>query len=123
MDDFLTPSWIERYKILWNQNSSLTTGLRGFTALIEYGWEDGTRPSAFLHVKDGVAVSTAFGKAPAKPDFVLKATPEIWQRLREGSLSGRAALVTKKLKFKGSMITAMKYMGLLEISIALIGKV
>lgn len=122
MEDFLSAAWIERYKELWNKDASLTAGLRGFTALIEYGWEDGSRPSAYLRVEDGVAVATAFGEAPGKPDFVMKASRENWQRLREGSLSGRAALLTKKLKFQGSMITAMKYMGPFEASIALLGK-
>jgi putative sterol carrier protein len=120
--DFLTPQWIERYKTLWNEQDSLVQGLKGFSALIEYGWEDGSRPSVFLEVKDGVAVATFFGVPPRKPDFVMKASEENWQRLREGTLSGRAALLTKKLKFQGSMITAMKYMGPFELSIALLGK-
>lgn len=123
MDDFLSAAWVERYKELWNRNDTLTAGLRGFNALIEYGWEDGSKPSVYLQVEDGLAVSTAFGEPPAKPDFVMKASPENWQRLREGTLSGRAALLTKKLKFQGSMITAMKYMGPFEASIALLGKV
>lgn len=122
MDDFLSPTWAERYKNLWNQDGNLVEGLRGFTALIEYGWADEDKPSAYLRVEDGVAVATAFGTPPGKPDFVMKASHENWQRLRDGSLSGRAALLTKKLKFQGSMITAMKYMGPFERSIALLGK-
>jgi putative sterol carrier protein len=122
MDDFLSAAWVERYKDLWNRHDTLTAGLQGFTALIEYGWEDGSRPSAYLRVEDGLAVAAAFGEAPAKPDFVMKASPENWQRLRDGTLSGRAALLTKKLKFQGSMITAMKYMKPFEASIALLGK-
>ncbi|MGN2392809.1 SCP2 sterol-binding domain-containing protein [Pelomicrobium sp. G1] len=122
MDDFLSAHWAERYKELWNRNEALVAGLKGFNALIEYGWEDGCRPSAFIEVLDGRVVSTAFKDAPRKPDFVMKASAENWQRLRDGSLSGRAALLTKKLKFQGSMITAMKYMGPFEQSIALLGK-
>lgn len=122
MDDFLSAAWAERYKDMWNRNEALVSGLKGFSALIEYGWEDGSRPSAFLEVHDGRAVGTAFGDPPRKPDFVMKASAENWQRLRDGSLSGRAALLTKRLKFQGSMITAMKYMGPFEQSIALLGK-
>lgn len=120
MGDFLSARWIERYQSLWNQRPDLVEGLRGFNALIEYGWEDGSRPSAYLLVDDGRAVDSAWGEAPAKPDFVMKASAENWQRLLDGSLSGRAALLTKKLKFQGSMITAMKYMGPFEKSIALL---
>lgn len=122
MEDFLTPEWIERYRELWNRDETLKSGLKGFSALIEYGWEDGSKPSVFLRVEDGEAVDAGSGQLPAKPDFVMKASAENWQRLREGTLSGRAALLTKKLKFQGSMITAMKYMGPFERSIALLGK-
>lgn len=123
MDDFLTAAWAERYKNAWNRDETLIKGLQGFSALIEYGWEDGSRPSVFLKVNDGVVVATDFANAPGKPDFVMKASAENWRRLREGSLSGRAALLTKKLKFQGSMITAMRYMGPFEASLALLGSV
>lgn len=120
MGDFLSAGWIERYQSLWNQRDDLVEGLKGFSALIEYGWEDGSKPSAYLLVEDGRAVDRAWADSPAKPDFVMKASAENWQRLLDGSLSGRAALLTKKLKFQGSMITAMKYMGPFEKSIALL---
>lgn len=122
MNDFLGAEWIRRYQALWNQEAELVAGLKGFNALIEYGWEDNRAPSAFLRVEDGRATATAYGQAPARPDFVMKASAENWQRLRDGSLSGRAALLTKKLKFQGSMITAMKYMGPFEKSLALLGR-
>ncbi|PIX96984.1 MAG: sterol-binding protein [Hydrogenophilales bacterium CG_4_9_14_3_um_filter_63_34] len=123
MDNFLTAEWVERYRLHWNEQSELLQGLKGFSALIEYGWEDGSKPSAFLLVEDGRAIAAGWGEAPGKPVFVMKASAENWRRLREGTLSGRAALLTKKLKFQGSMITAMKYMGPFEKSIALLSAV
>jgi len=121
--DFLSAAWMEHYKTLWNQDLDLVQGLKGFTALIEYGWEGESRPSAYLHVQDGRATATHYAVPPATPDFVMKASTENWGRLCDGSLSGRAALLTKKLKFQGSMITAMKYMNPFNKSIELIGKV
>lgn len=122
MDDFLTPAWAARYRDAWNADATLTEGLRGFSALIEYGWVDDSRPSVFLTVDNGRVTNVATA-ATGKPDFVMKASPENWGRMRDGSLSGRAALLTKKLRFQGSMITAMKYMGPFERSIELLGKV
>jgi hypothetical protein len=121
--EFLDAGWIERYRASWNADAQLVADLHGFDALIEYGWKNRDRPSAFIRVENGRATSAAWGEAPGKPDFVMLATPENWQRLRDGSLSGRAALLTKKLDFKGSMITAMKYMGPFEKSLALLGSV
>jgi len=121
IDEFLTPEWAARYQNLWNNDAELTTGLKGFTALIEYGWIDEPKPSIFLEVTDG-RVTAIHPTAPRTPDFEMKATRENWQRMLDGTLSGRAALLTKKLKFKGSMITAMRYMGPFEKSIALLSK-
>ncbi|MCS6944123.1 MAG: SCP2 sterol-binding domain-containing protein [Sutterellaceae bacterium] len=122
MDDFLTMAWAERYRAAWNADVKLTEGLRGFSALIEYGWADSAGPSVFLRVQDGRVVDIA-NSAVGEPDFVMKASAENWRRMRDGTLSGRAALLTKKLQFKGSMITAMKYMGPFERSIELLGRV
>lgn len=120
---FLSQQWIERYARLWNEHPELVRGLEGFSALIEYGWDPDERPSAFLVVENGRATASYFASAPRSPDFVMRASEENWRRLRQGSLSGRAALLTKKLKFKGSMITAMKYMNAFNKSIELIGRV
>jgi putative sterol carrier protein len=121
--EFLSEQWMERYRQLWNADPELVAGLSGFTAWIEYGWENDDKPSVFLRVENGHAKEQRAGHLSTKPDFVMKASAENWQRLRDGSLSGRAALLTKKLKFQGSMITAMKYMNPFNRSIELIGKV
>lgn len=121
--EFLSEQWMERYRQLWNADPELVSGLSGFTAWIEYGWENDEKPSVFLRVENGQAKEQRVGSLGTKPDFVMKANAENWQRLRDGSLSGRAALLTKKLKFQGSMITAMKYMTPFNRSIELIGKV
>ncbi|GAB4174763.1 MAG: SCP2 sterol-binding domain-containing protein [Rhodocyclaceae bacterium] len=121
--DFLSREWMERYRDAWNAAEELVRGLAGFSALIEYGWQGEERPSAFLRIEDGRASGCAHGEAPGRPDFVMKATPEVWQAIRDGSLSGRAALLSRKLRFQGSMITAMKYMNAFEESIRLLGRI
>ena len=121
--EFLSAAWIERYRQRWNEDQELVSGLVGFSALIEYGWHGTERPSAFLRVEKGRITETYFGDAPGRPDFVMKATPEVWNAIRDGSLSGRAALLSRKLKFEGSMITAMRYMAPFERSIKLLGLV
>jgi hypothetical protein len=119
---FLSPAWMREYQAAWNGRSEIVEGLKGFHAWIEYGWADGGNPSVFLRVADGRAAEVR-EVAPEKTDFIMHATAENWQKICSGELNGRAALLTRKLQFKGSMITAMRYMGPFNASIALIGQV
>lgn len=119
---FLSLGWLRDYQALWNATPEIVDGLKGFDAWIEYGWVDGSPPGVYLRVADGHAADVT-DVPPPHTDFVMQATPENWRRIRSGELNGRAALLTRKLQFKGSMITAMRYMGPFNVSIALIGKV
>ncbi len=119
---FLSTDWMRNYQTAWNAAPEVIGGLKGFTAWIEYGWADGDFPSVYLRVDNGQAAEVA-ENAPAKTDFVMHATPENWRKICSGELNGRAALLTRKLQFKGSMITAMRYMGPFNASIALLGRV
>lgn len=51
------------------------------------------------------------------------ATPEHWRQLATGGIGPRAAMISKRLKFKGSMITAMRYMKPFEESLRLMGEI
>ena len=51
------------------------------------------------------------------------ASPENWKKLATGEMGPRAAMLTKRLKLKGSMITAMRYMSAFEESLKMMSKV
>jgi putative sterol carrier protein len=73
-------------------------------------------------VKNGEAVEA--GKADSRNyDFELWASLYNWKRLATGEMGPKAALLTKRLKFKGSMITAMKYMSAFEESLKMMGNI
>jgi len=120
--EYLSLDWMRDYRDAWNARPDIVAGLAGFDAWIEYGWAGGERPSTYLRVDDGRAVE-ATDIAPEKTDFVMHASPENWLKIYTGELNGRAALLTRKLQFRGSMITAMRYMTPFNASIALIGKI
>ena len=75
-----------------------------------------------LIVDKGVAKSA--GKANShRYDFELWARPENWKKLATGEMGPRAAMLTNRLNFKGSMITAMRYMSAFEESLKMVSKV
>jgi putative sterol carrier protein len=73
-------------------------------------------------VKNGEVVEA--GKADSRNyDFELGASLDNWKKLATGEMGPKAALLTKRIKFKGSMITAMKYMSAFEGSLKMMGNI
>lgn len=122
MYKFLSEDWIKAYAEEWNRNDKLKSELKGFSASIKYYVEGKENDAVELLVEDGVAKSS--GKAnSSKYDFELWANLENWRKLATGDMGPKAAMLTKRLKFKGSMITAMKYMSAFEESLRMMSKV
>ncbi|SHK22836.1 SCP2 sterol-binding domain-containing protein [Thermocrinis minervae] len=122
MYTFLSEDWIKAYAELWNQNEKLKSELKDFSARIKYYIDGKPEDAVELTVEKGVAVSA--GKATGGTyDFELWASPENWKKLATGEMGPRAAMLTKRLKFKGSMITAMRYMSAFEESLRMMSRV
>ncbi len=122
MYKFLSEEWIKAYADEWNKNEKLKKDLKDFSASIKYYVEGKDEDAVELIVEKGIAKSA--GKADNKKyDFELWASLENWKKLATGEMGPRAAMLTKRLKFKGSMITAMKYMGAFEESLRMMSTV
>ncbi len=106
----------------WNASEKLKQELKDFNASIKYYIEGREGDAVELVVEKGVAKSA--GRADSKNyDFELWANLESWKKLATGDMGPKAAMLTKRLKFKGSMITAMKYMSAFEESLRMMSKV
>ncbi|WP_461829505.1 SCP2 sterol-binding domain-containing protein [Aquifex sp.] len=122
MYKFLSEEWIKAYAEEWNKNEKLTNDLKNFSANIKYYIEGRDGEAVFIKVEKGKVVEA--GKDDGRDyDFILWATPENWKKLATGEMGPRAAMLTKRLKFKGSMITAMKYMGAFEESLRMMSRI
>ncbi len=121
MYKFLTLDWMKAYKDLWNQKQDLIRELNNFSALIKYKVE-GREPGVVLLVENGMAKDVEEAKEKDY-DFEMWSNIDIWKRLATNDLGPKAALLTKKLKFKGSMITAMKYISSFEKSISMMSEI
>ncbi len=122
MHKFLSEDWIKAYMEEWNKNEKLKSDLKDFSASIKYYIEGKEHEAVELIVENGIAKSA--GKANAyKYDFELWASPDNWKRLATGEMGPRSAMLTKRLKFKGSMITAMKYMSAFEESLRMMSRI
>ncbi len=120
---FLSEDWIKEYARLWNENEKLKGDLKSFSATIKYFVEGRDGEAVAIEVKNGEVVRAGRAEEGKKYDFELWASPENWKKLSKGEMGPRAAMLTKRLKFKGSMITAMKYMSAFEESLRMMGRV
>ncbi|RMD47354.1 MAG: sterol-binding protein [Aquificota bacterium] len=123
MAKFLSEEWIKLYAEEWNKNQKLKEGLKNFSATIKYYIEGENSPPVCIEVKNGEVVKAGLSEEGKKYNFEMWATPENWKILATGQMGPKAAMLTKKLKFKGSMITAMKYMGPFEESLKMMSKI
>ncbi|MGC9007261.1 MAG: SCP2 sterol-binding domain-containing protein [Sulfurihydrogenibium sp.] len=123
MAKFLSEEWINLYKEEWNKNEKLKDGLKTFSAKIKYYIEGQEDKAVHLVVENGIAIEAGKADNNTKYDFEMWATEKDWKILANGEMGPKAAMLTKKLKFKGSMITAMKYMGPFEESLKMMGKI
>ena len=122
MYKFLSEQWIKAYAENWNKNEKLKNELKDFSASIKYYIEGRDGDAVHLIVKNGEAIEAE--KADSRNyDFELWASLDNWKKLSTGDMGPKAAMLTKRLKFKGSMITAMKYMSAFEESLKMMGKV
>ncbi len=122
MHKFLSEDWIKAYKEEWNKNQKLKEELKDFSASIKYYIEGKEGDAVHIIVKNGEAVEA--GRADSKDyDFELWASLDNWKKLATGEMGPKAAMLTKRLKFKGSMITAMRYMSAFEGSLKMMGNI
>ena len=106
---FLSISWMEAYAAHCVQDTALVESLKGFNGLIEYGWIEAPNPSVYLHMCDGLPQGVT-DSPRQKVTMRVHARTDIWQRIYHQEISAKKALLINELKFKGSMLTLIKYM-------------
>ncbi len=110
MASFLSEAWIRKYQSRWNEDAELIRGLRRIDATMKYYVEGAERDAVFIRLRRGAAVDA--GRASDRQyDYVMWASRDDWKEISSGALGPKRAMATRKLKFKGSMITAMRHLG------------
>ena len=122
MTRFLTEEWIREYQRIWNANSELKYGLRKISATMKYFVTGDEQQAVFVRLDKGEAVEA--GKASnGSYDYVMWATADNWKKIAAGEVGPKTAMATRKLNFKGSMLTAMRYIGPFGRALAMMSEV
>jgi putative sterol carrier protein len=121
---FMSEEWIKLVADQWNTNNLLIQqDLRNFNASWEYYIEDKPHLPHMMMVCQAGKIVFAGKKDDRKCDFEMWTTLENWKKILNKELSGKMALMSRKLKFKGSMMTAVKYMRAFDIHLKILGDI
>lgn len=120
----MSQEWIKLVADQWNTNNLLIQqDLRNFTASWEYYIEDRPHLPHIMMVCEKGKIVFAGKKDDRKCDFEMWTTLENWKKILNKEISPKIALMSRKLKFKGSMMTAMKYMKAFDIHLNILGEI
>lgn len=119
----LSPEWMKSYAQLWNDTEATREGLKKLSMVIEYRLAEDEKRAGQIEVVNGEVVRAGAPADGVKPEFVLTAKAEDWQRLGAGELAAAKAMVTRKVKFRGPMAVAMANLPSLEAAMKMFGEI
>ncbi len=94
-----------------NKDSEFVSSAAGFTATFTFTITDRVNElqSIFMRFDDGKIVEVRHLKPGEKTDFALEGDYNIWTQVSKGELDGPTAIMTRQMRFVGSMGTIMRY--------------
>lgn len=118
----LSEQWMKSYAELWNNTPAIRDGLSKLSMVIEYRLADESRAGQ-IEVANGEVARAGLPASGVKPDYVLTASADTWRRLGFGEVGISAALVSRKVKFRGSIQVAMAHLPSLEAAMHLFSQI
>lgn len=109
---FFSKEWAEEFIKLILQDPSLSEYIKGLNYRIRFSVEDRDIPGLEIVIDSGCI--SVFSAQSDNVDFEVSAPIEVWKSIAEGKISPRFALITRKIKFKGSIVEAMKHEHMME---------
>lgn len=119
----LSPEWMQNYADLWNKTELTREGMKKLSMVIEYRLAEDESRAGQVEVREGEVVRAGAPAAGIKPDYLLTAKVDTWQRLGRSELSASNAMVTRKVKFRGPMAVALAHLPSLEEAMRMFGQI
>jgi putative sterol carrier protein len=121
---FMSEEWIKAVADQWNTNDLITRqDLKNFNESWEYYIEDRPNLPHMMIIFQAGKIVFAGKKDYRKCDFAMSATLENWKKILNKELSGKMAVISGKLNFKGSIFTAFKYKNSIDIYLKILGSI
>jgi putative sterol carrier protein len=103
--------YYEKVRETANSDEEFLSLSRGFTATILFKVVDRIEelPPVLMAFEDGKATEVRLQQPDEKTDYSLEAPYDIWMRIGKGDLDGATSIMTRDMKFFGSMGEIMKH--------------
>lgn len=119
---FFSKEWIEQLVNLILHDSFFAEYIKELNYRIKFSVEDRDVPCLEIVIDSG-HISVYSPPQSESFDFEVSAPIEVWKSIAEGRMSPRFALITRKIKFKGSLVEAMKHEHVMERLISKVSQI
>jgi putative sterol carrier protein len=114
----ITPEWAAAYTEAWNNDEELMRKLRKFSSVFKYSISDREDlEPVVIEVEKGVCTTFGVPEQYDNIEFDMWADTESWQKVFDGEISVKKAMMSKGFGFKGPKLKAMMNMSGFERSI------
>lgn len=100
--------WLDSFIECWNKDPEAPAHFRDLGVVVFHVVDEGNR-SVVLHWDETGAVHLSTNRKPLEfaPEFF--ATTQAWQAFISGQMRARRAVMTGRIKYRGSMLFALKH--------------
>jgi len=110
MVKFLSVDYWKRVEEVANSDEEFGLKAKGFTASFTFRVTDKEDlPPIYVKFEDGKVTEVRELGESESTDFTLEGPYEIWVKVNKGELDPGNAIMTRQLRFKGSMSEIMRY--------------
>ena len=110
MVGFLTEEYFNQVQKIANTDEDFQIKAKGFTGAFTFKAEDKENlPPIYVMFQDGKVTEVRKLKEGEETDYALEGLYETWVSVNKGELDAANAIMTREIRFLGSMSSIMRY--------------
>jgi putative sterol carrier protein len=107
---FLNEEYFKQVQKIANTDEEFQIKAKGFTGSFTFKAEDKeSLPPIYVMFQDGKVTEVRKLKEGEDTDYALEGPYETWVKVNKGELDGANAIMTREIRFLGSMSSIMRY--------------
>jgi len=109
MVGFLTEEYFNQVQKIANTDEDFQIKAKGFTGAFTFKVTDKALPPIYVMFQEGKVTEVRKLKEGEETDYALEGPYETWVSVNKGELDAANAIMTREIRFLGSMSSIMRY--------------